>query len=341
MGSRLVSGGTAERSGISVSARREAVHAVRAAVRAALQDIDASGGSRRTFGGLWQAAIGFVLITFEAHDVVLLLEDRAAGLKGHGFNADADLETVSPDSAPQRRSEIMAAGDVFSRRLQDAFVAAEGTPADEAFPEAVLDVAIEILVKEWGPHHVRRALAEQVTTLLAGEGAVADITEPLLSTSAAAKQISPHDGTGRPRTIVIRVESASPEGKPRWAYVLFSRTTDGLRRDEFREVRASAPGTSSSATLLAGIVDAMQTIAADGPGATVVVETSAASLIRGIQSPQTRPASESAMWRALDAACAGIHVEWRRLPQGAKNDELAVRCAKLLEHTSTGEAAVA
>lgn len=324
--------GTKVRSDQDGAARRRVAQSVTAALKRAAPLLDEEGVSGRMFLGLWNASISALLVTVEPQDVVLMLEDRAARLAAFGDNAQSALvEIPEGDEAVVRRQEIVRAARIFSGAFESAFVEAEANGIDEHFPDCVLDRMVEVLDREWGPWHLRRALAEQAALLEAGEGAVVDVREPVRSAGRPQSASPAIQRQMRLRAVRARIEAGVFNGASRWAYVLHTTAADGSGFSETREAVCPAPGVNTARALLAGAVAALEAVRADGAGAHVMLETTSPQLLSGVASPTGRSASDGAVWGRLDALREGLDVDWRRhVPVPDHPDEMDIRCARLL-----------
>lgn len=332
--------GTKVRSDHDGAATRRVAQSVIAALKRAAPLLNEEGVSGRMFSGLWSASVSALLMTVEPQDVVLMLEDRAARLAAFGDNAQAALVEVPEGAAAvARRDEIVRAARIFSAALESVLDDAEAGGIAEHFPDCVLDRMVEVLDREWGPWHLRRALAEQAAMLEAGEGVVVDVREPV----RAAGRLQAVSAFGhrpvRLRAVMVRVEADVSHGKARWAYVVHTTAADGSGFSETREAICPAPGANAARAVLAGAVAAIEAVRADGEGVHAMVETTNAQLLSGVASPSGRSASDAAVWRRLDELREGIDIDWRRhVPVPGRVDEMGARCARLLAREIQGQA---
>lgn len=321
------------RSDADGAGRRRVAQSVTAALKRAAPLLEQEGVTRRMFSGLWTASISALLMTLDPDEVLLRLERCASRLPRFGDNAESDLvEVVEGEDAESRRDEISRAARIFSAALETAFADAEDAGLDEHFPDCVLERMAEVLDREWGPFHLRRALAEQAAIVAAGEGAVADIREPLRPAGRRpAAAVADLRRPPRLRAVAVRIEADQTGGHARWAYVVHSSAADGSGFVETREATCPAPGLTVARAALAGAVAALEAVRSDGEGAHVTIETSLPQLISGVASPAGRAASDQATWLRLDQLREGVDIDWRRhVPVPGRPDPLGAACAALL-----------
>lgn len=308
---------------------------VKAALKRAAPLLEEEGVTGRMFSGLWTASISALLMTLDPAEVIDRLMKCSMRLAKCGDNTPVDLVDVPEGKAAEvRRDEISRAARIFSAALETALEDAEAAGIDQHFPDCVLDRMVEVLERVWGSWHLRRALAEQVVMLEAGEGAVADILEPVRAPERP-RAAAPGHRAMRRRAVMVRVEADVSGGRPRWAYVIHTSAADGSGFSETREAVCPAPGASIAKAVLAGAVAALEAVYADGGGAHVMFETTQAQLISGVGSPAGRAASDSAPWQRIDQLREGIDLDWRRhVPLPGRADEMGARCARLLARES-------
>lgn len=324
--------GTKVRSDQDGAVRRRATQFVTAALKRAAPLLEEEGVTGRMFSGLWTASISALLMTLDPGEVIDRLVRCSVRLASNGNFVQVDLVDVPEgEAAAVRREEISRAARIFSAALETALDDAEAAGIDEHFPDSVLDRMVEVLDREWGAWHLRRALAEQVVMLESGEGAVVDVREPRRAPEQPRTLPALAGRPVRLRAVMVRVEADTSNGKPRWAYVVHTTAADGSGFSETREAVCPAPGANAARAVLAGIVAALEAVRADGEGAHVMVETTHAQLLSGVASPAGRSASDMATWRRLDDLCEGVDLDWRRyLPASGRADEMGARCARLL-----------
>jgi hypothetical protein len=309
-------------------ARRRVAQSVAAALKRAFPLLEEEGVTGRMFSGLWAASISALLMTLDPDEVVLRLQ-TCSGRLGKLGNAQLEpVEVPEGEDVEIRRDEISRAARIFSAALKDVFDDAEAAGMDEHFPDCVLDRMVEVLDREWGSWHLRRALAEQVAMLAAGEGAIADILEPVHAPATPAAPAVHR--SGRLRAVMIRVEADVSQGKPRWAYVMHTTAADGTGFSETREAVCPVPGVNLARAVLAGAVAAIEALRADGEGAHATFVTTSAQLLAGVASSAGRAASDMAAWQRLDDLREGVDIDWRRhVPVPGAADEIGSRCARL------------
>lgn len=312
-------------------ARRRVAQSVAAALKRDFPLLEEEGVTGRMFSGLWVASISALLMTLDPDEVVLKLQACADGLAKFG-NAQADLVEIPEGvEAESRRHEISCAARIFSAALKGVFDEAEAAGIDNYFADCVLDRMVEVLDREWGPWHLRRALAEQAALLENGEGAVVDVREPVRSAGRPRDISLSTSRQARLRAVRVRLEAVASAGGSKWAYVIHTMAADGSGFSETREAVCPAPGITAGRALLAGAVAVLEAVRADGEGAHVMLETTNAQLLSGVTSPAGRSASDAVVWGRLDDLREGLDVDWRRhVPVPEQPDEMGGRCGSLL-----------
>lgn len=304
------------------AARRKTMHIVTAALKRAALEIQNLPNPDLLFVGLWHAAISNLLINMESDDVVDLLEHRSARL------VPPRAPTIDPAVEEERLRRITAIAQVISAELETAFAACEAAGLEEQFPECVLDKAIEMLEPRWGAEHLRAAMASQVALVSGGQGAVFAASEPAPSLRQfAASRREP--GVGRPRAVIARVEADVSGKQPLWAYAMVVTAADGTSREDLHEARCPVPGSNLARTLMSGVLAALETVASEGPGANLLLETSHNPFLVQASSPTARPSVDGAGWERIERLKETMQIDFRRA-QPDQHVEIGARCLKLL-----------
>lgn len=343
---------------------RKAFSVVSDHLRKATVGLESRGVSARLLPGLWHACMGVVVSTMDAKYASLLIEDRAIGIKGHGYNADAPPKEMSEAALTKYLEEVASAAEVLSGLLSESLVVLEEDDLDDCFPECVFDAMIQVLVPAWGPQHVRRALAEQWRELRAGNALVVTVMEPsrLNVARRTGAEIAPEQRaesmpspaappapslpprTASERFVEIFADAdADPEsGRGAWGVVMEARERGGRR--ETREICGPSPDATGRTSCIKAVLEALRAVDEGGPGASVRLETPSDFVVRAMSDPAHRPSgirleSEESSWAELDALCARHAVDWRHVPSGMDR-EIGERCDRLVRRVlSSGEEA--
>lgn len=304
------------------TARRKTMQVVTASLKRAAIEIQSLPNSDLLFLGLWHAAISNLLINMEVDDAIDLLEHRSSRL------VPTETAEIEPAAEEERIRQISNIAMVISAELEAAHTACETSGLDELFPESVLDKAIEMLQPRWGADHLRAAMASQVAMLAAGIGAVYPAREPPPSVrNAGSERREP--GCGRPRAVVARVEADVNGKQPVWAYAMSVTAADGSSREDLHEARCGMPGANLARTLMAGVLAALESVACEGPGAHVLLETSHSPFLMQAASPVSRPTVDAAGWERIERLRETMQIDFRKA-QIEQHQEVAARCMRLL-----------
>lgn len=329
---------------------------VRAAVVEAIAAGRGAGGGRSTLTGLWLAAIATLIEAGEPADVMAVLLDRAATVRGQGRNADAPPLQEDAEARARRSAEATLA----ARAIVDA-LAPLPVSAEDDFPERLLDVAVALLAEAWGPAHLRRALWEQRVSLEEGSHAVILPTEPSVSnggrvrpSAEAAAGPGPVPGPapvlpapdpisgeenlpdpGPARTIELHADAALL-GPGRVAYALCARIRQGGMQ-ELREVTGTLAGISLRAAVLQAVAGLLVPLP-PSLRESVRVATPIEGVLRLADGAD--PEGEEGVSALLAAIRSGRAVEWGARA-GGLGGELGRRCDRALRDRIDEEAAAA
>jgi len=305
-----------------VMARRRARSVVAVAMRGAGTPLDNRGLSHYLLPGLWYAAVNVLIHTLEPRDIVDLLTDRQRGILGSGDNAASPPRSYSPKQMEAYVAGVTEAGKTIMDCLMPALATLDEEGLDDRFPESVLDSALIVLLKAWGPDHVRRAMTEQAALLIKGTVAPANFMEPTEFMPQPQKEV-PHEGPSatdeqsaaqsEPPSPPRRVQAArnvsacvladlSSEGIGAWAVSLRS-FADG--RNEERIIYGTCRDPNGRAAWLAGLHECILAVCADVERAKGKIDVADEHMVRAATgAPGTRYASEEKVWAEIDAALA-------------------------------------
>lgn len=330
--------------------RRRARSVVSEALRKAGSPLDNRGLSGFVLPGLWNASINILIALLEKDDVVALLADRFRGIVGHGDNADSPARQIPEKEAAGYRKQVSEAGTTIMECLEPALVRLEQEGLDDRFPETVFDASLTVLLRAWGPDHVRRAIGEQSALFLRGVYEPLNFMEPLNflqptpqkappppETQAAAKS---QEGPSRPVPAVSRRQAAerrveawvsadmSAEGIGAWAA---SMKVYGDTVSEERFLFGTHPDTNGRANWLKALHECVLAICADVLKAKARIEVSQEFVVRAVDNlPGSRIESEEPVWTDIDAAMSVHDISVVLGTNGFSNPEVE-RCDRKIQ----------
>lgn len=127
----------------------------------------------------WNVSITILLDCYELEDILKLMQDRYLSIKGDGTNASSEIKKIKREGMSVYLKELTFASKVITDRLEEAFKIMEDNNIAEYFPETVFDYVLYVLVKTWGPFHVRRAISEQSALFINNKKDVLNFMEPI------------------------------------------------------------------------------------------------------------------------------------------------------------------
>jgi ribonuclease HI len=326
------------------------------------------GVGHRLLPGLWQAAINVMLSTLDIDDVMLLIRDRSRGIVGDGSNADSPLRSLGKRGMKVYLTEVETAARTIMECLDEALEGLEREGLDDRFPETVFDAALQVLLPAWGPHHVRRALAEQSSLLIREVNSACNFMEPTRLQQTAAKRSAPEpvasDGpapaavekvdvaaapvpvdlsspppihdvrperrkTGR-RVVAFAASDVATSGLAAWVVAMVCHDDDG--RAETREISGTVMDPSGRTAAIKAVHECLLAACETSSTASVLLETPSDRCVRAATSggmPGSRLSGEEEFWNDVDRLHAIHRIEIRRAERAVDRD-LAERCDRML-----------
>lgn len=312
-------------------ARRRARSIVTDALLSAGSPLENRGLTQSILPGLWNAAANVLIEFLQPSDVVALLTDRQRGILGNGDNAASPPRTIPAKQMDGYRKQVSEAGQTIMECLVKALEKLEQEGMEDRFPETVLDSALIVLLKTWGPDHVRRAMTEQSALIIRGVFQPVNFMEPVnfMPPSAAkphpepeprkipdrAPASEPHEAVPKPlprRSTADRHVTAyvsadlSGDGNAAWAVSLVSM---GTERSEERLVYGKKHDSNGRSTWLVALHECLLSVCADSQKARVKIEIEDEQMVRAFgNEPGTRYPEEESTWADIDNANSGHDV---------------------------------
>lgn len=301
--------------------RRRARSIVAEAMRGAGTPLDNRGLGQYLLPGLWYAAVNVLIHTLEPRDIVDLLTDRQRGILGSGDNAASPPRSYSPKQMRTYVAGVTEAGKTIMECLMPALDRLEEEGLEDRFPESVLDSALLVLLKAWGPDHVRRAMTEQAALLIKGTVAPANFMEPTEfmpqqppretqreapvppAPPAASVLPSPPRRLQAARSVAACVlADLSADGMGAWAVSIRSFSD---ARDEERLIYGTCRDPNGRAAWLTGLRECVLAVCADVERARGRIDVADEHMVRAATgAPGTRYPAEEQAWADIDAALA-------------------------------------
>ena len=305
---------------------------------------------RRMLPGLWYSAVNTLIVSFDPEDVLRLMKDRIAAIRGTADNADADPRHLSPSDMQAYVREVVLAGQTISEALETAHEELAECGIEDRFAETVFDTALRVLVPAWGPDHVRRAIMEQSALLIRGQVAVHNFMEPSVVLDPASVRRredsvpaaepahpGPQDFEFAHRTVRdrrVRIFIASDvgrNGRAAWAASM-SVTEDGGRY-EFRKMAGPLDDETGRRAQLSALHEACMALVAMPDRATVTIESGDDALLLAAGDPTLRNEAHgrdtAETWAEIEHAISMHDVSFRHAP-AALTDPLQESCDHLL-----------
>lgn len=267
--------------------------------------------------GLWNAAVNVLIACLEPRDIVDLFTDRQRGILGNGDNAASPPRVIPEKQMKAYRAHVTDAGQTIIECLMKALDKMEDEGLDDRFPETVLDAVLTVLLKAWGPDHVRRAMTEQSALLIRGVIEPVNFMEPVdlmpppkpvgasrvepepvkeeLAPPPAPRRILP----GRRIEASVLVQTAD-SGDAAWAVSLVMFTE---QRSEERVVYGKMHDPNARRAWLTALHECFLAICTDAEKSSARIEVADEQMVRAVKAdPGTRHSSEDDVWNYVDAA---------------------------------------
>jgi hypothetical protein len=307
--------------------RKRAYDIVKKAVRNSATPLLNRSVNHRLLPGIWSATINLLLACLDVTDVMKLLANRMALLPHTAENERSEACNLTGNALARYVNEVTVAGQAISEKIGECIPQLEKEGLEDRLPESVLDCAIFLLVKSWGPVHLRRAMVEQVAGLLAGTAAPTVFMEPM------EHIILKHDGEG-----AVYMEAEIPSVAPsvqidrreklirvfadyrltgkgaEWAVAM--QKTGPNKIDELHVMKGEVEDFNGRAAPLIAIVESLKSLSHEGAKSVVFMETTHEFVIKGMEGDGEhrktfRRTEEEALWAEFDALTAGRDIRYK------------------------------
>lgn len=322
---------------------------------ASIQAAEAAGIDRRHLRvGIWRAVMTVVIEASESPEMLVeVLEDRIATVSGFGNNPDSPLQVLTPEEDAALRDGSAAYADIVLGYVNPMLDHLDERGEDGITP--FLDIVLQHLAESWGPHHLRRILADQVQALRDGVMVPIMPVQPAQFNRSRAQQPrprpaapaapapEPHRPPEEPATVsparparpvpdrVVSVHvlaDVASDGSGVYGLAM-SVTCPGQDRTEVREIagRIDAGG-NPRATCLTACAEALASLGEPSPDEPVTIVTGPHFIAPEADVPARVPAEEAARQR-LFALAEGRVLTWVA-GKGGIGSDLAERADRLL-----------
>nr|WP_250808026.1 hypothetical protein [Neorhizobium tomejilense] len=283
--------------------------------------------SHRLLPGLWSATVNLLLACLDVKDVIKLLTNRMASLSHEAENAQAEPVTLAGNALARYAKEVGVAGQAIAEAIGDCIPHLEKEGLEDRLPESVLDCAVFLLVNSWGPVHLRRAMVEQVASLLSGSAAPTVFMEPTeqVKRKQEAETASEPESSSRAETASLQIDRReklirifsdyrlSGDGAE-WAVAIQKTGPNNI--DELHVMKGEAADFNGRSAPLTAIVEALKSVSHEGPKSVVFIETSHDFVLRGMEGSGSeklafRHHEEEAIWAEFDALTNGRDIRYK------------------------------
>lgn len=283
------------------------------------------GVSHRFLPGMWMSVVNVLIECLDVADVVKLLTSRANVL-GHGSeNRNAPPENMAPQKLKKYLEEVVEAAHAVNKCVEEAMPVLEKEGLESRLPEAMLDTAVFLLEKSWGPDHLRRAMVEQASAFLTGTVAPIAFMEPKVMlrkaeaehvTAAAEEPVEPWRPMRREKAIRIFLDYALGDEGAKWAAVIHKAAPDGT--EELHTITGRCGDVNGRTAPLLAAIEALKAIQHEAPTSDTAFETSNVTAFRGMEGDGDdrkafRGAAEGSFWTEFDALCDGRSLRYRHV----------------------------
>jgi hypothetical protein len=307
--------------------RQRAFDIVKKAVRHSLIPLSNREVSHRLLPGLWLATVNILLACLDVRDVMKLLTNRAATLAHAAENSEVPPFALSGPPLARYAKEVAVAGQAIADAIDESIPHLEKEGLDERLPESVLDCAVFLLVNSWGPVHLRRAMVEQVSTLLNGKAAPALFMEPIEQLKLKPEADHLPDPDAKPREaprmpsrgeklVRIFTDYRLVGSKGEWAFAILKSGPGNA--EELHLMKGEVPDTNGRVTPLVAVVEALKAVSHENHATAIILETCHEFVLKGMdgngdEKLAFRHVEEAAIWTDFDALVHARNVRFRAL----------------------------
>jgi hypothetical protein len=310
--------------------RKRAEAIVKKAIRGTLAPLQDKAVDHRLLPGLWTATVNILIACLDVKDMLRLLNSRAATLRDEGENSGEPPVVLAGQALAKYMRDITAAAQVIAAAVDECIPQLEAEGLGDRLPEAMLDAAIFLLVNSWGPAHLKRAIVEQVATMLLGNAAAAVFMEPsrLLRKSDPEQHpdIAQHADAADPeiahppipdrneKTIRAFADYRLDGDAADWAVVILKTVPGG--GSELHALKGRTADANGRTAPLLAFVEAMRAISHENARSAVTLETCHGFVLKGFDNSDGtaaahRHASEAALWNEYDRLAADRPMRFR------------------------------
>lgn len=330
------------------------------------------GVGHRLLPGLWQAAMNVMLSCLDIDDIMLLIKDRSRGIVGDGSNAGSQIRSLGQKGMKVYLAEVESAARTIMENLELALEKLETEGLDDRFPETVFDAALQVLLPAWGPHHVRRALAEQSALLIRDINSACNFMEPVTLQQTAvgkrpnqdesrdrstaplsakiidpapspppetlqAPEARPHRKKTTRRVTAFAAADVTADGLAAWVVAMVCHDGDG--RTETREISGKINDPSGRMAAIKAVHESLLAACENSSCASILLETTSDRCVRAASNggtPGSRLPGEEDVWNDIDRLHAVHRIEIRHAERAVDRD-LSERCDRMLRRLTDGQ----
>lgn len=360
---RAAEGATAEQED---ARRKRAESIIKKALRGAEIPLRNRGVFNRFMPGLWAATVTLLIECLDVEDVMRLLTSRMPGLTRPGENDRSPPGDMEGGELDDYAEEVALAANTISEGLEAAIASLEKEELDDRLPEAMLDCAIFVLARTWGPGHTRRAAVEQMTAFLkgarspmlfmepkemlppaeattgdGGESRAPD-REPAPEPAEESAEVHPLPALRERRSVRVFFDY-DIETDGRWAACAHKASPEGV--EEMHLFRGPINDANGRRAPVVAVIEIMKSLTHEHADSLVVIECDKAYALKGMGGDPDlakahRRDEEADLWRDFDALVRGRRIVFNSV-QNNVSDILQHMCGFVMGRKLTDLAHIA